>query len=90
MTNRIRSFDAYRARVLGLADAIEVESPACREELCRIAIERIVVRDRQVESITWTPPARPFFEKQRVCPQGDSSTHPLSEDDDDPLAWYVA
>ena len=27
MTNRIRSFDAYRARVLGLADAIEVESP---------------------------------------------------------------
>ena len=73
MTNRIRSFDAYRARVLGLADAIEVASPARREELCRIAIERIVVRDRQVDSIAWTPPARPFFEKQRVCPQGDSN-----------------
>jgi hypothetical protein len=86
--DRIRSFNAYRARVLGLAEAIAVASPARREELCRIVIERIVVNDRQVEAIDWTAPVRPFFEKQRVCPQGVSSTHPLS--DDDPLAWYVA
>jgi hypothetical protein len=71
--DRIRSFDAYRARVLGLPDAIAVASPARREELCRIVIERIVVSDRRVDSIVWTPPARPFFEKQRVCPQGDSN-----------------
>ncbi len=63
-------------------------SPARREELCRIVIEQVVIRDRRLDSIIWAPPVRPFFEKQRVCPQGGSSTHPLS--DDDPLAWYVA
>jgi hypothetical protein len=26
-------------------------------------IEQVVIRDRQVEAIDWTPPARPFFEK---------------------------
>ena len=47
------------------------------------------MRDREVEAIEWTPPARPFFEKrQRECPQGASGTRPLS--DEDPLAWYVA
>jgi hypothetical protein len=71
--DRIRSFDAYRARVLALPDAIAVASPARREELCRIVIERVVVRDRQVAEIAWTLPVRPFFEKQRVCPQGDSN-----------------
>jgi hypothetical protein len=49
--DRIRSFDAYRARVLGLPDAIAVASPARREELCRIVIERIVVNGRKVETI---------------------------------------
>lgn len=71
--DRIRSFDAYRARVLELPEAIAVASPVRREELCRIVVERVVIRDRQLDSITWTPPARPFFEKQRVCPQGDSN-----------------
>jgi hypothetical protein len=71
--DRIRSFDAYRARVLELPKAIAVASPASRGELCRIVIDRIVVNDRQVDSIAWTPPVRPFFEKQRVCPQGDSN-----------------
>lgn len=71
--DRIRSFDAYRARLLALPEAIAVASPARREELCRIVIERVVVRDREVEMIVWTPPARPFFEKQRECPQGDSN-----------------
>ena len=71
--DRIRSFDTYRARVLELPEAIAVASPARREELCQIVIERVVVRDRQLESIVWTPPVRPFFEKQRVCPQGDSN-----------------
>ena len=71
--DRIRSFDAYRARLLALPEAIAVASPARREELCRILIERVVVRDREVAAIDWTPPARPFFEKQRECPQGDSN-----------------
>jgi hypothetical protein len=71
--DRICSFDAYRARVLGLAETIGVASPPRREELCRIVIERIMVKDRQVEAIEWTPPVRPFFEKQRECPQGDSN-----------------
>ena len=71
--DRVRSFDAYRARVLGLPEAIASASGARREELCRIVIERVVVKDRQMETIVWTPPARPFFEGQRVCPQGDSN-----------------
>jgi hypothetical protein len=86
--DRIRSFHAYRARLLALPEAIAVASPARREELCRILVERVVVRDREVETIAWTPPARPFFEKQRECPQGALRTRPLS--DDDSLAWYAA
>ena len=58
---------------MALPEAIAVASPARREELCRIVLERVVVRDRRVEAIDWTPPARPFFERQRVCPQGDSN-----------------
>jgi DNA invertase Pin-like site-specific DNA recombinase len=87
--DRIRSFDAYRARILELPDAIAVASPARREELARIVVQNVVVWDRQVEGIEWTPPARPFFEKrQQECPQGVSSTRPLSSDD--ALEWYVA
>ena len=71
--DRIRSFDAYRARLLALPEAIAVASPARQEELCRILVERVVVRDRTVSAIDWTAPARPFFEKQRECPQGDSN-----------------
>src|SRR5450759_2346951 len=71
--DRIRSFDAYRARLLALPEAIAVATPARREELCRILVERVVVRDRQLDTMDWTPPARPFFEKQRACPQGDSN-----------------
>jgi hypothetical protein len=70
---RIRTFDAYRARVLALPEAIEMASPARLEELCRIVVERVVVRDRQLAAIDWTPAVRPFFEKQRECPQGDSN-----------------
>jgi hypothetical protein len=86
--DRIRTFDAYRARVLALPDAIEVASPAKREELCRIVVQRVVVRNRQSAAIDWTPAARPFFERQRECPQGDSGTRPLASEDI--LAWYVA
>jgi hypothetical protein len=51
-------------------------------------VERVVVRDREVAAIDWTPPARPFFEEQRECPQGALDTRPLSVDES--LAWYVA
>jgi hypothetical protein len=72
--DRIRTFDAYRARVLALPDAIEAASPAKREELCRIVVQRVVVRDRRLEAIDWVPAARPFFAKrQQECPQGDSN-----------------
>ena len=86
--DRIRSFDAYRARVLALPEAIAVASPARREELCRILVERVVVRDRQLETIDRTPSDRPFFKRQREYPQGALRPRPLS--DDSSLAWYVA
>ncbi len=71
--DRIRTFDAYRARVLDLPVAIEAASLARREELSRIVVQRVVVHDRRLEAIEWTPAARPFFERQRECPQGDSN-----------------
>ena len=85
---RIRAFDAYRARLLSLPAAIASASPSRREELCRIVVGQVVVNDRGVEDIVWTPPARPFFEKQREYPQAGLRTRPLSDDAD--LAWYVA
>ena len=62
--DRIRTFDAYRARVLALPDAIEAASAERREELCRIVVQRVVVRNRQLEAIDWTPAARPFFARR--------------------------
>jgi len=90
--DRIKVFDAYRVRLLALPAAITAASPARREELCRIVIEQVVVNDRQVEAIAWTPPARPFFAEvshkgQRECPQGALGTRPLLTDDI--LAWYA-
>ncbi len=91
--NRVMAFDPYRAKLLALPEAIAKASPTRREELCRMVIERVVVNDRQLEAIEWTPPARPFFARlsqgrQRACPQGGLGTRPLSNDDS--LAWYVA
>ena len=71
--DRVAHFDAYRARLLALPEAIAVASPARREELCQIVLRSVTVRDREVESIDWTPAARPFFKFQRECPQGDSN-----------------
>ena len=71
--DRITAFDIHRARILALPDAIAAASPARREELCRIVVDRVVVRDLRIETIEWTPPALPFFERQRACPQGDSN-----------------
>jgi hypothetical protein len=51
--------------------------------------DRAIVNDRKAEEIVWTPPARPFFERQRECPQGALRTRPLS-DYDEALAWWVA
>ena len=86
--DRVRSFDAFRAQLLALPEAIAAASPERRAELCRIVIERVVVDDRELEAIMWTPQAAPFFERQRWCPQGGSGTRPLS--DEDSLAWYAA
>src|SRR3972149_1641866 len=74
--DRVLAFDAYGGRVLALPDAIAVASPARREELCRIVVQRVVVRDRQLETITWTPLARPLFARKRGGPQGALGTRP--------------
>ena len=71
--DRIVTFDAHRARILALPEAIACASPARRVELCRIVVERVVVTDRQVIEIQWTAPAQPFLKRQRACPQGDSN-----------------
>ena len=68
--DRIRSFDAYRVRLLALPEAIAVASPARREELCRILVERVTVRDREISAIHRTPPARPFFVNSGSAPKG--------------------
>jgi hypothetical protein len=71
--DRIRGFDAYRTRILALPDAIAAASPARLEELSRNVVLRVVVADRQLKVLERDPAARPFFEKQRECPQGDSN-----------------
>ena len=72
--DRIAHFDAYRAQVLALPEAIAVASPARREELCQLVVERVVVRDRVIEQIEWVPAARPFLEKESGCaPKGISN-----------------
>ena len=53
-----------------------------------MVVQQVVVSDRGIALIERTAPMRPFLEKRRECPQGVSSTLPLSEDDS--LAWYVA
>jgi hypothetical protein len=68
--DRIRAFDAYRARLPALLAAIAVASLARQEELCRIVVEAVVLNDRKVEEIVWTPPARPFPQERRECPKG--------------------
>jgi hypothetical protein len=85
--DRIRTFDAYRAKLLALPAAIAAASPARREELGRIVVEQVVVNEQNVEAIVWTAQARPFVEKQRDWyRQGALRTHPLSDD----LDWHVA
>ncbi len=71
--DRVIAFDTHRARVLALRDAIAAASPARQEELCRIVVENVVVHDREVTAITWTPPLRPFLAIQQWYPQGDSN-----------------
>ncbi len=71
--DRVIAFDSHRARLLALRDAIAAASPARQEELCRIVVENVVVHDREVTAITWTPPLRPFLAIQLWYPQGDSN-----------------
>jgi hypothetical protein len=51
--DRIRTFDAFRAQLLALPSAIAAASPARREVLCRIVVERVVVNDRTLEQMAW-------------------------------------
>jgi len=45
------------------------------------------VNDRVVEDIRWTPPARPFLEKQREYPQAGLRVHPPT--DSSVLGYYA-
>jgi len=71
--DRIRLFDAHRATVVGLATAVDAATPSQHEELCHIVIDRVVVRDREIDAVQWAHPYRVFLERQRECPQGDSN-----------------
>jgi hypothetical protein len=56
------------------------------------AAVQVVVDDREVRQIAWTPPARPYFADAGAgawYPQAGLGTRPLSEDDD-VLAWFAA
>lgn len=47
--DRVAQFDAYRTRLLALPEAIALASPARREELCRIVLRGVTVRDREID-----------------------------------------
>jgi hypothetical protein len=68
--DRVAVFDAYRARILNLPDAIAVASPARREEFCRIVLERPVVSDRKVETIDRVPPPARSSKNSGCAPKG--------------------
>ena len=71
--DRVMAFDTHRVRLLTLRDVIANASPARQKELCRIVVENVIVHDREVSAITWTPPLRPFLSIQQWYPQGDSN-----------------
>ena len=68
--DRVAVFDAYRARLLDLPDAIAAASPARREELCRIVLERVVVSDRKVERSTGCPQPGRSSKNSGSAPKG--------------------
>ena len=55
--DRVVVFDAHRARILALPEAIAAASSARREELCRIVIERVVVTSGWTRSCGLRRPA---------------------------------
>jgi DNA invertase Pin-like site-specific DNA recombinase len=63
-------FEAYRQIAVSVAEALEAFTAEQRQELVRILIERVTVRNRQVtaSSIAWSPPMRPFFERVTMAP----------------------
>jgi inorganic triphosphatase YgiF len=86
--NKVVLFDRNRRVMTDMAQNVARATPEQRAGLARLLIERAVAKEGAV-AITWAGPARPFFEARWwECPQGVSSTRPLS--DDDPLVWYAA
>ena len=69
--DRIRTFDAYRARVLELPWAIEAASLTKREELCRVVVQRVVVRNRPSSpGSSGYPPPGPSSNGSGSAPKG--------------------
>lgn len=95
--DKLVMFDRQREVLLSMAENIAQATPDQLQALLSQVVERVETADREVVRVVWTSPARPFFGSAEAtdgtaallwCPQGVSSTLPLSEDDD--LAWYVA
>ncbi|CAN5263108.1 hypothetical protein BH23CHL9_BH23CHL9_16920 [soil metagenome] len=96
--DKLVMFDRQREVMLSMAENVAQATGDQLQALLSRIVERVESSDREVGRIVWTPSARPFFAAAEAvtgatrallwCPQGVSSTLPLSEDDS--LAWYVA
>gem|GEM_PF-4924825 len=59
--DKLVTFDRHREVLVSMADNIEMATPARRQELLGMLIERIVASGQKIEQIIWTPAARPLF-----------------------------
>ena len=77
--DKLVAFDAHRATVLNVADALPNMTPQEKKDLVRLFVERVTL----VGAITWTGPVAPFYARVAgVSPEGSS---PAVQ----PLHWYV-
>ena len=62
-TDKVLLFDRNRQVMVSMAENVMKANPRQRKELVRMLVEHVAAEQRQVlvDTITWTPPARPFF-----------------------------
>jgi DNA invertase Pin-like site-specific DNA recombinase len=78
---KLVAFDAYRARVLDVGEALPHMTDAERKEIVRLFVERVTL-DGNIE---WSGPVRPFYARvSMVSPEGSGHT------EDTRLDWYAA
>ena len=69
-------FDRNRTVLTEMTANIARATPAQREDLVRLLVERVDASDTAAQQIAWVPAARPFFQPavgRYECPQGDSN-----------------